>query len=170
MHDEESNTVHWYVVGKPHFQASGVAGRGTRGYVALPLQVNEQTGDLELPLDDKGQPAESFVYLKDAWRINHPSLQKEGVTLKALNCAGVQHVPTVLYHGDLPNQYTLSYENWPVFYGDKVCKLKPHRHYRLVVKQVAKPLSEFDRGADLVRAILDCLQGAYIPVIFAMQY
>ena len=159
VHDEETQTVHWYVVGKPHFQASGVAGRGTRGYVALPLRVNDHSGILELPLDDKGQPAESFVYLKDAWRIDHPSLQKEGVTLKALNCAEVQHVPTVLYHGDLPNQYTLSYEKWFVLHDDKTCNLKPHRHYRLVVKEVGKPLSEFGCGADLVTAIINCIQG-----------
>ena len=167
VHDEETQMVHWYVVGKPHFQASGVAGRGTRGYVALPLQVNEQTGDLELPLDDKGQPAESFVYLKDAWRIDHPSLQKEGVTLKALNAAGVKYVPTALHHGDLPNQSALSYEKWFIFNEDEECKLKPHRHYRLIVKEVGKPLSEFDCGAELVIAILNCIQGTYTLVLIS---
>ncbi|KAI0719715.1 hypothetical protein C8T65DRAFT_826720 [Cerioporus squamosus] len=154
VYDEETETEHWFAVGKPHFQAPGVAGRGTRGYVALPLDDN--TG--KPPLDDDGQPTKPFVYLKDAWRIDHPSLQKEGVVLQALNRANVKFVPTALYHGDLRGQDTLSYKNWSTLRGDEPCTLKPHQHYRLVVKEVGKPLSEFDRGADLVMAILNCIQ------------
>ncbi|TFK78183.1 hypothetical protein K466DRAFT_560601, partial [Polyporus arcularius HHB13444] len=108
VYDERTETHHWFAVGKPHFQAPGVAGRGTRGYVALPLDDDT----CKPPLDDQGKPAKPFVYLKDAWRIDHPSLQKEGLVLEALNRAHVQYVPTALYHGDLPEQATISYEKW----------------------------------------------------------
>ncbi len=155
VYDEETETDHWFAVGKPHFQAPGVAGRGTRGYVALPL--DNDTG--KPPLDDEGQPTGSFVYLKDAWRIDYPSLQKEGVVLQALNHAKVKYVPTALYHGDLLGQDTLSYKNWSTVRGDEKCTLKSHQHYRLVVKEIGKPLSDFDRGVDLVMAILNCIQG-----------
>ncbi|KAI0719734.1 hypothetical protein C8T65DRAFT_826736 [Cerioporus squamosus] len=154
VYDEETDTDHWFAVGKPHFQAPGVAGRGTRGYVALPL--DDDTG--KPPLDDNGQPAKPFVYLKDAWRIDHPSLQKEGLVLRTLNRAGVQYVPTAVYHGDLVGQSTLSYENWSKLRPGETCKLKAHRHYRLVVEEVGKPLSEFSSGAGLVTAILHVVQ------------
>ncbi|KAI0719733.1 hypothetical protein C8T65DRAFT_826735 [Cerioporus squamosus] len=155
VYDEETEAEHWFAVGKPHFRAPGVTGRGTRGYVALPLD-DDDTG--KPPLDDNGQPAKPFVYLKDAWRIDHPTLQKEGVVLQALNRANVKYVPTALYHGDLPRQDTLSYTNWSTLRGDEPCTLTSHQHYRLVLKEVGKPLSEFDRGADLVIAILNCIQ------------
>ena len=84
VHDEESEVDRWFAVGKPHFYAGGVAGRGTRGYVAVPL-------------DDDGEAVDStgnFVYLKDAWRVDHEGMKKEGVILKALNAAKVPHIPT----------------------------------------------------------------------------
>ncbi len=155
VYDERTETHHWFAVGKPHFQAPGVAGRGTRGYVALPLDDDT----CKPPLDDQGKPAQPFVYLKDAWRIDHPSLQKEGLVLEALNRAHVQYVPTALYHGDLPEQATISYENWSKVRPGETCKLKAHRHYRLVVEEVGKPLSEFQSGAGLVIAILHVVQG-----------
>ncbi|RPD53444.1 hypothetical protein L226DRAFT_617398 [Lentinus tigrinus ALCF2SS1-7] len=158
VYDEQTETEHWFAVGKPHSQASGVAGRGTRGYVALPLLLNKN-GELSVPpFNKRGEPTEPFVYLKDAWRIDHPSLQKEGLVLKALNDAEVQFVPTVFQHGDLPGQSTLSYQKWSVLRGKEDCKLKPHHHYRLTVKEVGKPLSEFDCGAHLVVAIFNCIQ------------
>ncbi|RPD53434.1 hypothetical protein L227DRAFT_557652 [Lentinus tigrinus ALCF2SS1-6] len=157
VYDEQTETEHWFAVGKPHFQASGVAGRGTRGYVALPLLLNKN-GELSVPpLAKEGEPTKPFVYLKDAWRIDHPRLQKEGVVLQVLNAAKVKYVPTAVYHGDL-GQACLSYTKWAALHGGQACKLKPHQHYRLIVKEIGKPLSEFDRGVSLVKAILHCLQ------------
>ncbi|KAI1797453.1 hypothetical protein LXA43DRAFT_969406 [Ganoderma leucocontextum] len=117
-----------FAVGMPHFQAPGVAGRGTRGYVALPV------GDDDTIADDA-----NFVYLKDAWRVDHAGIDKEGVTLQFLNDKGLQFVPTLVCHGDLPDQ--------------------KHTHYRLVVKEVGLPLEDF-RGssAQLCRALFFCLQ------------
>ena len=84
-----------FVVGKPHFMAPGVTGRGTRGYVALPL-------------DDTDNLDEAFVYLKDAWRVDHDGIEKEGDILRELNDAKVCFVPTLICHGDLggPEQTT----------------------------------------------------------------
>ncbi|RPD52760.1 hypothetical protein L226DRAFT_603105 [Lentinus tigrinus ALCF2SS1-7] len=158
VYDEQTESEHWFAVGQPHFQASHVIGRGTRGYVALPLQLDEN-GELSVPpLNKESEPTVPFMYLKDAWRIDHPSLQKEGFVLQALNEAGVKYVPTVLQHGDLPGQSTLSYQKWFILRDKGECKLKPHQHYRLIVKEVGKPLSEFRCGAELVTAILNCIQ------------
>ncbi|PIL22388.1 hypothetical protein GSI_15076 [Ganoderma sinense ZZ0214-1] len=149
VHDEESDKTKWFAVGKPHFYAGGVAGRGTRGYVAVPL-------------DDDGEKIDSkatFVYLKDAWRVDHEGMEMEGTILKALNAAKVQYVPTLLYHGDL-NQSTQSYDKWPDYHKDntrETCPLKSHQHYRLVVAEVGKPLSEFENAFQLVWALFCCI-------------
>ena len=41
------------------------------------------------------------------------------------------------------------------------CPLRLHRHYRLVVEEVAKPLNEFETGAQLVSLINDCVWGEF---------
>ncbi|KAI1784498.1 hypothetical protein LXA43DRAFT_1041974 [Ganoderma leucocontextum] len=146
--DEESGVKHWFAVGKPHFYAGGVACRGTRGYVAAPLND-----------DGEVDPEAEFVYLKDAWRVDHEGMEKEGIILKALNDAKVPYVPTLLYHGDL-DQRTRSYEEWFDKHKDKPeekCPLKSHQHYRLVVAEVGKSLSEFETGFQLVWALFCCI-------------
>ncbi|KAI1785209.1 hypothetical protein LXA43DRAFT_1100553 [Ganoderma leucocontextum] len=146
--DEESGREVSYAVGKPNFYAGGVVGRGTRGYVAVAV-------------NDEGAPFGPFVYLKDAWRIAHDDIQKEGSILRALNCADVPHVPTLLFHGDLKGQTAQAYEKWPSYFPGRPlseCGMKPHQHYRLVVAEVGKPLSEFTNGWGLVWAIWCCIE------------
>ncbi|KAI0767055.1 hypothetical protein C8Q74DRAFT_927825 [Fomes fomentarius] len=137
-----------FLVGKPHFQAPGVAGRGTRGYVALPL-------------NNKGQPEKKFVYLKDAWRVDHEDIQQEGTILEHLNKHGVRFVPTLVCHADVPGdeQVTDLRDMWKHrFPEEKNCPLKRHQHYRLVVKEVGKSLGQFDSSsAYLVEAIFCAL-------------
>nr|VWP01605.1 Uncharacterized protein [Ganoderma boninense] len=137
-----------YLVGKPHFQAPGVAGRGTRGYVALPATT-------------KGQPLKNakFVYLKDAWRVDHANIDQEGKILKYLNDSEVPYVPTLVAHGVVPNQVTLSQELWSQFHSETACPLKKHTHYRLVVAEVGMPLDAFgEDSCDLVAAVHCCIQ------------
>ena len=158
VRDEESGMDRWFAVGKPHFYAGGVAGRGTRGYIAVPL-------------DDDGKEVNSagkFVYLKDAWRFNHKGMEKEGMILRALNDAKVPYIPTLLYHGDL-DQSTKSYDIWPNYHEGKTrraCPLKLHQHYRLVVAEVCKPLSEFENAFQLVWALFCCITGMCFRVLF----
>ena len=158
VRDEESEVDRWFAVGKPHFYAGGVAGRGTRGYVAVPH-------------DDDGAAVDStgkFVYLKDAWRVDHEGMKKEGVILKALNAAKVPHIPTLLYHGDL-DQSTKSYDMWLDYHEGKTregCPLKSHQHYRLVVAEVGKPLSEFENAFQLVWALFCCITGMCFRLLF----
>ncbi|KAI0753087.1 hypothetical protein C8Q80DRAFT_1351432 [Daedaleopsis nitida] len=139
-----------FLVGKPHFIAPGVAGRGTRGYVALPV-------------DGKGKVGEKFVYLKDAWRVDHPGIEQEGSILKELKKKNVRYVPTLVCHGDLPGpeQVTDWRSYWKECHPEENpddCPLKRHQHYRLVVKEVGKPLDQFgDCSGSLILAILCCL-------------
>ena len=83
-----------FLVAKPTFRARGLAGRGTRGYVALDCATEE------------------FVWLKDAWRAHYLLIDKEGDVLKRLNEAGVENVPTLICHGDIAGQETLTPKWW----------------------------------------------------------
>ncbi|KAI0645261.1 hypothetical protein C8Q79DRAFT_911651 [Trametes meyenii] len=142
--DELTGHTRRYLVGKPHFQAPGVAGRATRGYVALEADPAE------------GQKAR-FFYLKDAWRVVSDDITKEGVVLQELRKHEVECVPTFVCHGDMLGQRTRTQEVWPKCHKGKECALKTHQHYRLVVKEVGKPLEEFSNGMELVMALLCCL-------------
>ncbi|KAI0776261.1 hypothetical protein BD413DRAFT_610932 [Trametes elegans] len=131
-----------YLVGKPYFQASGVIGRFTRGYVALDVT-------------DPGRPVQ-FVFLKDAWHIVSDDIEKEGYVLETLKENKVNFTPTVLCHGDITGQRSISQDHWPKYHQG--CELKTHQHYRLVVKEVCKPLDQFRNGSQLALAMWCCLK------------
>ncbi|KAI0941213.1 hypothetical protein AcV7_002843 [Taiwanofungus camphoratus] len=143
----------YFLVGKPHFLASGMAGRGTRGYVAVDTKTRK------------------FVFLKDAWRVNLPGIDKEGEVLRVLNEHGVKYVPTLVCHGDVGEQRTITQRIWKQNYEkDKEDRnpfvndarrnpLKAHTHYRLVTAEVGRPLSDFQDGYQLVDTIYECMKG-----------
>lgn len=83
----------YFLVGTPRFCSGGMTGRGTRGYVALDLEKLDE-GYLK------------FVWLKDAWRVDHEGIGKEGLILRKLNLDDVRYVPTLLCHGDVAEQRT----------------------------------------------------------------
>ncbi|OSD07166.1 hypothetical protein PYCCODRAFT_1473777 [Trametes coccinea BRFM310] len=85
-----------FLVGKPTFCAPGMAGRGTKGYVALEII----------------QSRVHFVWLKDAWRTHYDDVEQEGLVLQQLNKAKVANVPTLLCHGDILNQLTVTPKWW----------------------------------------------------------
>ncbi|KAL6306259.1 hypothetical protein BKA93DRAFT_169524 [Sparassis latifolia] len=113
----------YYLVGKPHFLANGMVGRGTRG-------------------------------------VDHVDIEKEGDVLRKLNDASVKNVPTLVCHGDVLDQQTLTQAVWEEVNGPTPAArrpLKKHTHYRLVVKEVGYPLAEFKEGFELVKVVYDCL-------------
>ncbi|TFK91375.1 hypothetical protein K466DRAFT_632764 [Polyporus arcularius HHB13444] len=171
-----------FLIGKPRFCAKGLAGRGTRGYVALECGTGR------------------FVWLKDAWRAHYLLVDREGDILERLTQANVPYIPTLVCHGDIDDQVTYTPQRWeekhPVpsskipgssFSTVQKRKLNPdegegdvpppkgltrlplrsdsplrrHKHYRLVVKEVALPLSEFQFGRQLVSVVKDCVIAHY---------
>ncbi|OJT06618.1 hypothetical protein TRAPUB_2545, partial [Trametes pubescens] len=115
---------------------------GTRGYVAL----------------DPCDPDYPIVFLKDCWRIVHEQTETEGAILSYLNGCGVTGIPTRLCDGDVGGQETVSQDVWKAKHVGGKCRLRHHRHYRLVVKEVGIPLYKFKNGRQLVSIILDCLE------------
>ncbi|KAH9947449.1 hypothetical protein B0H21DRAFT_891271 [Amylocystis lapponica] len=125
-----------FLVCKPHFKTPGVAGRGTRGYIAIDCETGE------------------LVFLKDAWRVDLDDIMREGDVLEHLASKGVQNIPTVLCHGDVRGQCTVTYE---FEQREAAHPMKKHAHYRLVEKEIGFPLSDFEHGCYLLKVLLDCL-------------
>ncbi|TBU26897.1 hypothetical protein BD311DRAFT_412840 [Dichomitus squalens] len=176
IHVRSDGKVRNFLVGQPLFRASGVFGRGTRGYVALDCETHR------------------FVWLKDAWRAVHIITGREGDILQKLNRAGVENVPTLVCHGDVDDQFTITGDWWergqphsftsfppssPTLSGSpspgsKKRKreqedaqrshvptdgpLRQHQHYRIAVAEVALPLKKFRNGRQLASIVLDAIK------------
>ncbi|KAI0330461.1 hypothetical protein GY45DRAFT_1277729 [Cubamyces sp. BRFM 1775] len=91
-------SMRYFLVGKPAFIAPGLVGRATQGYVAVDPLAEE--------------PKRKFVWLKDAWRTFYNLVEREGVVLKQLKAASVPGIPSLVCHGDLPGQATVTPEIW----------------------------------------------------------
>ncbi|KAI0641260.1 hypothetical protein C8Q79DRAFT_332139 [Trametes meyenii] len=174
-----------FVVGKPNFIAPGVAGRGTRGFVAL----------------DEANLNGPFYYLKDAWRVSSRHIDKEGTTLCYLNKKDVPYVPMLECHGDVSKaQVTKTQDLWKDLHKDdklpeadtkpeaktkpeegktrpkegknqleertkaeaqpeekKTCPFKKHKHYRIVVREVGQKMTKFLHSRQLVYALRCCI-------------
>lgn len=173
-----------FLVGRPHFQADGVVGRATRGFVAVGINDKNELVDCDgapllyrrkllcdsfaeayqkIRMGQSARPVEScFVHLKDAWRVDHPGVEKEGLILTRLNNKGVKHIPTLICHADLPGQVTCLRDLWIGLNPDKdesECRFERHQHSRLIVKQVGKPLSCFRSGRQFLSALWYAITG-----------
>ena len=92
--DNESNEYGTFLIGRPHYEMSGLIGRGTRGYIAY--YVEEKC----------------FVFLKDAWRPFYSGVDLEGNTLLELEDNDVPNVPRLVAHSFVNEQTTLVSEYW----------------------------------------------------------
>ncbi|KAJ8496357.1 hypothetical protein ONZ51_g1142 [Trametes cubensis] len=90
----DGNLTRTFLIGKPSFYAQGMACRGTKGFVAWDIK------------------AKRFVWVKDAWRLDYDRMDQEGTILSRLNAEKVVFVPTLVCHGDIQNQKTLTPDIW----------------------------------------------------------
>ncbi|KAH9938774.1 uncharacterized protein BXZ73DRAFT_5453, partial [Epithele typhae] len=172
---DEAGKKHTFLIAKPSFVAKGLAGRATRGYVAYHI--------------DAGR----FRWFKDSWRAEYILVEQEGAILKELNDAGVPNVPTLVCHGDVGEQRTITPMWWKVVHAHEIsdsatgapaqpgstsskrkrgadkgaeepqvdaCPLRLHRHYRMVVAEVAMPLSMFQHTFELLDIIQDAVSSS----------
>ena len=160
-----------YLIGSPAYAAEGLIGRGGRGYVALEWH------------------SQRFVWLKDCWRPHYTGrLGAEGETLRILNAADVERVPTLVCYEDVPGegQVTVTSEYSPQSCivpeilearpsanpstsdssaGNLGWGLRRLTHSRLVVAEVCLPPStpkyRDHNGRHLLEIIDDVIQGAF---------
>ncbi|RDB30034.1 hypothetical protein Hypma_013868 [Hypsizygus marmoreus] len=153
--DDVSNKVH-YFVGHEHLLRanSSATGRATRVIKVWDLQLRE--------------PA----MLKDTWRVALPGIDKEGDIYKELHKHGVPHISEITCAGDVrrttrdsvdnhrtrthlyaDSKYIDRRKSWAVIEG-----LRPHSHYRIVLKTIGRSLTAFASSEQLVTAARDALE------------
>ncbi|KAI0688433.1 hypothetical protein C8T65DRAFT_746599 [Cerioporus squamosus] len=160
----------FFLIGTPIFEAPGMLGRGTRGYIAVDVETKR------------------FVWLKDTWRSYYVNVQAEGTILETLHAAHVSRIPTLLCAGDLGQETQMHYHWKPDTdvqdsaeasegsrgskrdrsgaaksnAGDKKARKQPRirhlSHYRLVISEVCLPLTDFKTSRQLLQVVLDCVQ------------
>lgn len=139
--DEEEHGPRYYIAGDPRSMAQSPTGRGTHGYFAYDVQERR------------------VVYLKDTWRIDNPFFEKEGVTYRHLHAHGVPHIATLLCAGDVHGQATRTQEYASKEWCFRTVGIHRFQHYRLVLKEVGKDLSEYDDARMLAIVIRDAVIG-----------
>ena len=137
------------IIRRPFAGHSSLLGRATRAYIAYDL--HEQR----------------LVFMKDAWRIDHPKLQAESKTYGFLKQHGVPFVPELLSGGDvmsrkgkpqrtLTQTYAVLAEEWCRYGGS----FERYFHHR-VVQDIAYPLDSALDEREFLQAIHDSICGAW---------
>ncbi|PIL24573.1 hypothetical protein GSI_12457 [Ganoderma sinense ZZ0214-1] len=131
-----------FLVGRPYFAAGSLTGRCTRGYIAF--DVEEKT----------------FCFLKDSWRPLFPGRSRpEHLVYERLRSHKVSDIASLVCGGDVGGhraQVTRIQDYMP-----PERKPVPRVHYRIVVKEIGLPLTEFKNFTELAGVFGDAL-GAHL--------
>ena len=161
---ESNNASSYYIVGRALDYDLGLIDRCTRGYLALDLSTKE------------------CVFLKDTWRPDVSGVEPEHVWYEKLIEAGVPHLvefkhasdvvqstPPCYYHGTLTfNHPTIrsvqGAQRGLTHHLARACdppdsSLQGRIHYRLVQRELCRPLSEFTNSKHLALVMLHSLEG-----------
>ncbi|KAI0072740.1 hypothetical protein K474DRAFT_1563278, partial [Panus rudis PR-1116 ss-1] len=149
-----------YIIRKPFTDSRSAFGRGTRGYVALELDSNTSSAN-------RDYLAKKLVFLKDAWRLSYPTMDKEALIYDVLQEKGVPHLPVVHHAGDVYSDFnvdkipqTTVTQTWAnTAQGWKRLKiiLSTYVHHRTVQK-LAFPLESISHAKQLVQVVRDALE------------
>ena len=161
------------LVGRPKYASPALFGRCTRGFVGFD-PVNRET-----------------FFVKDSWRVDHPEVHPEHLVYERLQENGVQNVPTCIRGGDVGAgthgvQRTLTTVEPPLSEegsGDSSASdgsessdddaagsgapryrtlIRFARiHYRIFIKEILRPLTDFEDFQELVGLLADALIGEF---------
>ena len=125
-------------------------GRATRGFPAYDVSRGK------------------LVYLKDSWRVDVPDIWPEGCVYEKLKTFKVRNIPDCLLSGDIATvQYhaskTCTYlkEDWACVSEAQLKHFIPHRHYRLTLDVIGRPLTNFRTSFEMVHAVRDAIIGEF---------
>ena len=139
--DGKDRIERFFVASSPQWYSHSPTGRGTKGYLAYDVAAGK------------------VVYLKDSWRYVAEGYKKEGDTYRLLNDNNVQWVPQLVCSCDIDGQQTRTHE----FCGEKWCSrvtaVKHHKHHRLVLEDVGRPLRQYNSTKELSQVIWDSIEG-----------
>lgn len=108
--------------------------------------------------------AQKKRFLKDTWRIDLPGMVVEGEIYELLESNQVPHVASVIWHGDVDEQQTLT-SKLCVNLSDTYAMqpLTPHKHYRLVLDKVGRPCTEYNNQCHFFTIIRQATKGECGP-------
>ncbi|KAI1786813.1 hypothetical protein LXA43DRAFT_751802 [Ganoderma leucocontextum] len=139
-----------YLIGKPMFVNRSLSGRGTKAHVGYDLARDR------------------VVFIKDSWRLNSTNVRSEYDTYLLLNEAVRRpgssvkfNIPTLLGGGDVvvkgAKQQTRTSN------PDLLTRI----HFRLVLKEICRPLEDFTSSSELVRVTLSALNAHTVAWVMA---
>ncbi|KAI0318709.1 hypothetical protein OF83DRAFT_920034 [Amylostereum chailletii] len=168
VYDEATKQRHAFIVSSPRCYSRSLTGRGTSGYIASSVSSPD-----------------TLVYLKDSWRINKPEIPSEGRVYALLKSKNVPHIANALYSGDVvyipdyddfPQNYnpedldaaqfiedmgdvqlqeTLTQEFAGYDWACETKALNPHRHSRLVLDKIGRPITTYKVSRELFTVLRD---------------
>ena len=130
-----------FLVGRPMSTSRSFSGRGTKVYAAYDVTTQK------------------VVVIKDSWRPNWGNIRPEYDTYMLLNDSSgqvvVTDIPTLLGGGDVVYQGVTQETRTSPSDPDRRARV----HFRLVLKEVCRPLEDFVDSLELVTAISFALGG-----------
>ncbi|KAH9896049.1 hypothetical protein C8Q73DRAFT_644518 [Cubamyces lactineus] len=182
----DGNTTRIFLIGKPSFYAQGMACRGTKGYVAWDTQSErfvwlkdawridyermEPEGAILGKLNAKGvinvptlvchgDIRNQKTRTPDIWEAQQPGLPAPASDAASVSPSATLVEPSPSSTSSASLKRSLFEMESDETVGDQEeYTLRRHAHYRVVVEEVAKPLSDFRRGRQLVGIIMDCVE------------
>ena len=150
----------YVLIGRPKHVTPALFGRCTRGYVGFDPSAREA------------------FFTKDSWRGEHPELHSEHLVYKRLQENGVQNIPTCIGGGDVGEDTVFGVQTTRTTsirfssssaLGDKDQQSEPTTfsvlvifarvHYRIFIKQILRPITDFEHFLELVAFFIDVLSG-----------
>jgi hypothetical protein len=141
------STSNFFITQAPKATAYTPPGRATRVFTVYDITNNKK------------------VLLKDSWRINLPDIHAEGLTYKKLMDAKVRNIPRCVASGDIKTDKYHSTKTNKYYTAEWARNISvhliPHRHYRLVLDVIGRPLTKFTSSYEMVTAVRDALIGEF---------
>ncbi|KAI0324337.1 hypothetical protein GY45DRAFT_1313971 [Cubamyces sp. BRFM 1775] len=181
----DGNVTRLFLIGKPSFYAHGMACRGTKGFVAWDIQAErfvwlkgawridyermEPEGAILGKLNAKGvvniptlvchgDIRNQKTRTPDIWEAQQPVPLTPAPGVASVSPSPTLVDPSSPISSKSRKRSLDEVELDDVFGGQEEYTLRRHAHYRIVVEEVAKPLSDFHRGRQLVGIIIDCVE------------
>ncbi|KAH9841800.1 uncharacterized protein C8Q71DRAFT_829062 [Rhodofomes roseus] len=131
------NRVRRFLVGAPCFMNKSVMGRATRCHIAYDVAEDR------------------LVFFKEYWRTDTPTSHPEGEVYLRLHSKNVSYIATPLAAGDVRVKGGRHQTRSQDFIKGSDPKLV---QYRLLLKEIARPLKDYEDSLQLVEVIYQCLR------------
>lgn len=142
-----------YFIGKYISASHSPTGRGTRGYVAFK------------------EGAKRLYFLKDYWRPSSDAVSNEIAIYDHLHSEGVSYIAQIEAGGDVASGMVIQCSVTQIYlYEDEENQIHAKRcHVRIVFKELAKPLEEYEDSYELIVVVSHALIGKhrYLVVVIS---